>query len=62
MAALSRCKIIIIGDPEVGKTTLFNRILFNEFINTERNGRSTLGLDCFEKTFEVLGEAVRVSN
>ena len=52
-------KIIIIGDPEVGKTALFHKILFKEFIST---GRGTLGMDCFEKTFETLGETIQVIN
>ncbi len=53
-------KVIIIGDSGVGKTTLFHRILFGTFIDTSENNRSTIGLDCFEKTVNVLGQDIRV--
>ncbi len=54
-------KIIIIGDSGVGKTTLFHRILFGTYVDTSVQNKSTIGLDCFEKTVKVLGERVRVS-
>ena len=55
-------KVIIIGDCGVGKTTLFHRILFGTYIDSTVNNRSTIGLDCFEKTANVLGQQVRVMN
>ena len=55
-------KVIIIGNSGVGKTTLFHRILFDKYVDTTSSeNRSTIGLDCFEKTIHVLGEAIRVS-
>lgn len=58
-------KVIILGDNKVGKTTLFHRILFGTYLDTTNEydagitTRST-GLDCFEKTFNVLGQDMRV--
>ena len=54
-------KIIILGDSGVGKTTLFYRLLFETYLDTSVENKSTIGLDCFEKTLVVLGQEIRVS-
>lgn len=66
MAASPVYKVIILGDNGVGKTTLFHRILFGTYLDTSNdedkfNGRTISGLDCLEKTVNVLGEDIRVS-
>ncbi len=61
-------KVILVGDSGVGKTTLFNRILFDKFVDTSvtnyQTSSSTGGFyrpDCFEKTENVFGEDISVS-
>ena len=43
-------KVLIIGDPGIGKTSLIHRYIYNEF---KENNESTIGLDFQEKTVQV---------
>ena len=43
-------KVLIIGDPGIGKTSLIHRYIFNEFMEEKE---STIGLDFQEKTVQV---------
>ena len=61
-------KVILVGDPRVGKTALFNRILFDKFVDpsvtnylTSSSTGSFYRPDCFEKTENVFGEDITVS-
>lgn len=57
----ARYKVVLVGDKDVGKTSLFHRVLFGYFKDTDEENRSTLGFDCFEKSFSALGDLVEVS-
>ena len=46
-------KVLIIGDPGIGKTSLIHRYIYNEF---KENNESTIGLDFQEKTVQVSPE------
>ncbi|XP_011405854.1 PREDICTED: ras-related protein Rab-43-like [Amphimedon queenslandica] len=56
----ARYKVVLVGDKDVGKTSLFHRVLFGYFKDTDEENRSTLGFDCFEKSFSALGDLVEV--
>lgn len=56
----ARYKVVLVGDKGVGKTSLFHRVLFGYFKDTDEDNRSTLGFDCFEKSFTPQGELVEV--
>ena len=60
-AMAARYKVVLVGDKDVGKTSLFHRVLFGYFKDTDEENRSTLGFDCFEKSFSALGDLVEVS-
>ena len=51
-------KIIIVGDPEVGKTQLMNRLLFDRF---ELNVRPTLGIDFLKKDLDISNKRIRLN-
>ena len=57
-ATASAHKVILLGDPGVGKTSLFLRLQKGEFVNTEM--LSTLGVDYLEKEIDVDGKPVPV--
>ena len=57
-ATASAYKVILLGDPGVGKTSLFFRLQKGEFVNAEM--LSTLGVDYLEKEIDVDGKPVRV--
>ena len=57
-ATASAYKVILLGDPGVGKTSLFLRLQKGEFVNTEV--LATLGVDYLEKEIDVDGKPVRV--
>ena len=46
-------KVLIIGDPGIGKTSLIHRYIYNEF---KEHNESTIGLDFQEKTVQVSPE------
>lgn len=52
-------KVILLGDPGVGKTTLFLRLQRGLFVDTEVH--STIGVDYTEKDFTFDDTTVRVS-
>lgn len=54
-------KVILCGEYGVGKSSLFRRFINNTFVpNADR--RSTLGLDHFEKVFQIADKDVKVFN
>ena len=46
-------KVLIIGDPDIGKTSLIHRYIYNEFMEKKE---STIGLDFQEKKVQVSPE------
>ena len=57
-ATASARKVILLGDPGVGKTSLFLRLQKGDFVNTEM--LSMLGVDYLEKEIDVDGKPVPV--
>lgn len=51
-------KIIVVGDPSVGKTQLMNRLLFDQF---DINTRPTLGIDFLKKDLEIGNKTIRLN-
>ena len=51
-------KVILLGDPGVGKTTLFLRLQRGSFVDTE--AQSTIGVDYTEKDFTFGDTTVKV--
>ena len=60
-------KIILLGDPGVGKTTFFLRLREQEFVDTEQRPSASIGVDdlLYEHTVDdtrvKVGRRVRVS-
>lgn len=53
-------KVVLVGDLEVGKTTLFNRFKLGQFVDTE-DERQTRQQAEHSKTWEYKGETYSVS-
>ena len=51
-------KIVIIGDSNVGKTQLLNRIVFDTF---SEHSSPTLGIDFKKRDFTIAGKKVRLN-
>lgn len=45
-------KVVLIGEPGVGKTAIFRRLMNGTF---DADAGSTLGVDCIRKKFTVAG-------
>ena len=54
-------KIILIGDPGVGKTSYFIRIRDAEFVDTDQRSTVTVGVECLEYPMKIDGRDVLVS-
>ena len=54
-------KIILLGDPGVGKTTFFLRIREQEFVDIEQRPSASIGVDDLVYEHEVDGTKVKVS-
>lgn len=54
-------KIILCGEYGVGKSSMFRRYTNNSFI-TSTDRQSTLGLDHFDKSYEVRDREIKVKN
>jgi len=50
-------KVVVVGDSGVGKTSIFGRMLRNEF---SKEARSTLAMEFGMKTLQVDNTAVRL--
>lgn len=59
MAADAQYKIILLGDPGVGKTTWFLRIKHGEYMNMD-NSTNTMGVEHLEYKITVQGKDVKV--
>ena len=55
-------KIILLGDPGVGKTTFFIRIREEEFVDTEQHPSASIGVDDLLYEHIVDGTKVKVSH
>ena len=61
MAALHpEYKIILIGDPGVGKTSFFLRIREREFVDTEKRPTASIGVEHLEHTVKIGTTEVKV--
>lgn len=54
-------KVVLVGDLEVGKTTLFNRFKLDQFVDTGDDERQTRQQAEHSKTWEYKGETYSVS-
>lgn len=52
-------KVILCGEFGVGKSSLFRRYATNTFV-TATDRKSTLGLDHYDKTYQVQGRDIKV--
>lgn len=59
-AADAEYKILLLGDPGVGKTTWFLQVRQGEFVDTE-NPAVSMGIDHLEHKTTVQGKEVKVS-
>lgn len=55
-------KIILLGDPGVGKTTFFLRLKQGEFVDTEELPTATLGVDNMEYVVKTGGTEIKVGS
>lgn len=53
-------KIILLGDPGVGKTTFFLRIREKEFVDTEQSPNASIGVDDLVYEHTVDGIKIKV--
>lgn len=60
MAFSPEFKVILLGDPGVGKTTFFLRLKEGEFVDTEVRPTASLGVERIERTVTVDGVDVKV--
>ena len=60
MAFSPEFKVILLGDPGVGKTTFFLRLKEGEFVDTEVRPTASLGVERIERTVTVDGVNVKV--
>ena len=58
-AAEAEYKIVLLGDPGVGKTTWFMRVRQGEFVDTE-NPAVSIGVDHLEHRVTVDGKEIKV--
>ncbi len=61
MALQPEFKIILLGDPAVGKTTYFLRLKEGGFIDTEKRPTASLGVEHLEHVMTIGGVEVKVS-
>lgn len=61
MALHPEYKIILLGDPNVGKTTYFLRIKQGDFIDTEQRPTASFGVEHLEHKVKVGDTEVKVS-
>ncbi len=61
MALQPEYKIILIGDPGVGKTSFFLRVKEGDFVDTEKRPTASLGVEHLEYTMTIDEVEVRVS-
>ena len=59
-AADAEYKIVLLGDPGVGKTTWFMQVRQGEFVDTD-NPAMSMGVDHLEHRVTVDGREVKVS-
>lgn len=52
-ARTHRYKIVLLGDPGVGKTTFFLRLRDSEFVDTEKRATVTLGVENLEYMYKI---------
>ena len=57
---VSEYKIILLGDPGVGKTTFFLRLREQEFVDTEPRPSASIGVDDLLYEHTVDGTKVKV--
>ena len=57
MSIVSCYKIILVGDPSVGKTNIFLRLMSNDYRD---NNKSTVGIDFGEITKEISNEKIKI--
>ena len=62
MALHPEYKIILLGDPRVGKTTFFLRIKEGDFVDTELRPTASLGVEHLEFQHKIGGVDVKVSD
>ena len=60
MALSPEFKIILLGDPGVGKTTYFLRLKEGDYVDTELRPTASLGVEHLERTIKVDGADVKV--
>ena len=60
MSAAESYKVVLVGDVEVGKTTLFNRFKCGEYVDSE-DERQTRQQAEYSKTWNYKGEEYSVS-
>ena len=57
---MAEYKIILLGDPGVGKTTFFLRLRDGEFVDTENRPTASIGVDDMEYQHVVEGTGIKV--
>ena len=57
---MAEYKIILLGDPGVGKTTFFLRLRDGEFVDTENRPTASIGVDDMEYQHVVEGMGIKV--
>lgn len=62
MALHPEYKIILLGDPRVGKTTFFLRIKEGDFVDTELRPTASLGVEHLEFQHKIGGVDVKVND
>lgn len=60
MSAAGSHKVVLVGDLDVGKTTLFNRFKLGEFVESGDEKQTRQEAEC-SKTWEYKGEKLSVS-
>lgn len=59
-----KCKIVFLGDQSVGKTSIINRFIFDNFTGNEQVARRiiqpTVGVDFVSKTINVENKTLRM--